>query len=107
DGKRPLADGGPVGAECSHVDPRTEVRHLVICHTGATIAQRDVQTRHPPLVVEDLWTVAHEPLHAEVLRACHVPDNPSNRVEIGTGTMAQLGLTELTEEGVNGLRSGG
>src|SRR5262245_40516778 len=107
DGKRPLADGSPIGSESRQVDPCTEVRHLVIRHTGATIAQGDVQTRHPPLLVEDLWTVAHEPLHAEVLRACHVPDNPGNRVEIGTGTMAQLGRTELAEEGVNGLRSGG
>jgi hypothetical protein len=57
-------------------------------------------------LLEDLWTVAHEPLHAKVLTARHVPDNPGNRVEIGTGTMAQLGLTQLTEEGVDGLLPG-
>src|SRR5262249_23371592 len=75
-------------------------------HPGATVGQRDVHARHPPLLVEDLWPVAHEPLHPEVLRACHVPDNPGNGVEIVAWAMAQLGLTQLTEEGVDGLRRG-
>src|SRR5438093_13341592 len=103
DSKRATSDGGPVVAQRREIYAGTEVRDLLVCHRGTAVTEGHMQARHPLFLVEDLWPVPYKPLHAEVLRACHVPHNPRNRVEIGAWTMPKLGLTQATEKVGHGL----
>src|SRR5215510_7860019 len=52
-------DGGPVVAQRCQIDAGTEVRDLLICHCGPAVTDGHIQTRHPLLVVEDLWPVPY------------------------------------------------
>jgi hypothetical protein len=90
------ADCVVVLAEGLNVESGTQVGDLIIRHASPNIAERNIQTCEPVVLIEDLWTIRNE--HVErILASGHMPDEPRERAQ-PVRTEAHLLMGQILQE---------